>query len=158
MEGCRGDSAEGRASIRWDLESEYPDRHNVTYGGSSLNLYYTLCTFHPNVRKSHTAQFGPFAVRINNPIKLLERICNAWRNDTRSCGEAFIVPILYNKDELLSPPPYFIAPPCVVYAQKTAKYSEDAEYRYVLNCRVGTKENSFLTLNVGPCDDICCLL
>jgi hypothetical protein len=158
MEDCRGDEAEGRASIRWDLESEYANRHNVTYTGTSLNLYYVLCTFHPSVSKSHVAEFGSFVVRIHEPLKLLERICRAWQNDCRSSSDAFIVPVLYNKHQLVQPPPYFIAPPCLVYAQKPARYSEDAEYRYVLECRVGTAEDHFLTLTIGPCDDICSLV
>ena len=71
---------------------------------------------------------------------------------------AFIVPVLYNKNDLVEPPPYFIAPPCLVYAQKPASFSEDREYRYVLSCKVGTKEDPFLTLKVGPCTDICSLV
>lgn len=157
-EGCRGDDAEGRASIRWDLESEYPDRKNVTYTGTSLNPYYVLCTFHPTVCGDHIARFGSIVVRIDEPLKLLERICDAWKNDRRSSSDAFIVPVLYNKDDLVPPPAYFLAPPCLVYAQKPAKYAKDSEYRYVLCCQVGTPEDPFLTLNLGSCDDICSLL
>jgi hypothetical protein len=158
MEGCRGDEAEGKASIRWNLEAENPSLHNVTYGGTSLNLYYVLCAFHPGVCRDHIAEFGSFVVRINEPLRLLERICDAWKNDPRSSSDAFIVPVLYDKNELVSPPPYFLAPPCLVYAQKAAKYSEDAEYRFVLGCKVGTEEQVFLTLKVGRCGDICSLL
>ena len=46
----------------------------------------------------------------------------------------------------------------LLYAQKPASYSRDREYRYVLMCKVGTKENPFLTLKVEPCDDICSLV
>ena len=38
MEGSRGDDAEGKASIRWDLETDNPNLHNVTYGGGLAHL------------------------------------------------------------------------------------------------------------------------
>jgi hypothetical protein len=157
MEDCRKDETEGRASIQWNLGAENPELHNVTYTGTSLEPYYVLCTSDPE-RKSTSADFGAFRIRINEPLRLLKRICEAWKDDPRACGEAFIVPVLYNKDELVSPPPYLIAPPCLVYAQKHAKHSNEAEYRYVISCGVGVREDSFITLRVGPCDDICCPL
>src|SRR5664280_130242 len=40
MEGCRQDETEGKALIRWNLEAENPNLHNVSYSGSSLNPYY----------------------------------------------------------------------------------------------------------------------
>jgi hypothetical protein len=120
MEDCRRDESEGRASIRWDLESHNSSLHNVTYTGTSLNLYYVLCTSHSGVCKTHLAEFGSFVIEINQPLKLLERICDAWRNDDRSSSDAFITPVLYNKHDLVPPPPYFIAPPSLVYAPKTS--------------------------------------
>ncbi|MGA2965571.1 MAG: hypothetical protein ABSD64_05115 [Terriglobales bacterium] len=158
IEDCRGDETEGRASIQWDLESENSNLHNVTYTGTSLNLYYVLCTSHSGVCKKHLAKFGSFVVEINQPLKLLKRICDAWRNDNRSSSDAFITPVLYNKNGLVPPPPYFIAPPSLVYAQKPASYSHEAEYRYVLCCKVGTPEDPFLTLRLGHCYDICSLI
>jgi hypothetical protein len=155
MEDARADETEGRASIRWDLETDNPTLHNAMYTGTSLNPYYILCTSHPGACGKQLAKFGSFVVEINQPLKLLERICDAWRNDSRSSSNAFITPVLYNKDALAAPPPYFIAPPSLVYAQKPASYSREAEYRYVLCCRVGTTEDPFLTLRVGPCYDIC---
>jgi hypothetical protein len=155
MEGWRQDETEGEASIRWRAQN--PNLSNVTYGGSSLNLYYALCTSHPAVCKCHMTEFGSFIVRIHQPLTLLERICAAWGRDDRSDSPAFLVPVLYNKNDLVEPPPYFIAPPCLVYAQKPVSFSEDREYRYVLSCKVGTKEAPFLTLKVEPCTDICSL-
>jgi hypothetical protein len=157
MEDCRRDETEGRASIRWNLKDEDPTLSNVTYSGTSLNLYYALCTSAP-AGTSEVTKFGAFVVQIHKPLVLLERICNTWESDPRASGEAFIVPVLYNKDELVDPPPYFIAPPCLVYAQKPVKYSPEAEYRYMVSCKVGTKEEQFLSLQIGPCDDICSLL
>jgi hypothetical protein len=154
MEGCRRDETEGRASIRWNLKAENPNLVNVTYSGTSSNPYYALCTLAP-AGKSHLADFGLFALRIRQPLTLLKRICEAWKNDARASGDAFIVPVLYNKDELVTPPPYYIAPPCLVYAQKPAKYSDEAEYRYLISCKVGTTEEPLLTLRIGSCDDIC---
>jgi len=154
IEDNRRDETEGRASIRWNLRAENPALHNVTYTGTSLNGYYVLCTSNP-IRKGAAANFGTFNVKIDKPLTLLERICKAWKSDARSSGEAFIVPVLYNKDDLVAPPPYFIAPPCLVYAQKAAKHSHEAEYRYVISCRVGVPEESFITLRLGPIDDIC---
>jgi hypothetical protein len=101
------------------------------------------------------SDFGSFAVQIKQPLELLKRICEAWKDDARASGEAFVVPVVYNKDELELPPPYYIAPPCLVYAQKPARYSDEAEYRYVVSCKVGTREEPFLNLSVGLCDDIC---
>jgi hypothetical protein len=154
MEDCRQDETEGRASIRWNLKAEDPNLNNATYTGTSLDLYYALCTSAPAGR-SHLANFGSFIIQITKPLSLLERVCKAWENDSRASGEAFIVPVLYNKDELVTPPPYYLAPPCLVYAQKPAKFSHEAEYRYMISCKVGTKEEPFLTMNVGPCSDIC---
>jgi hypothetical protein len=157
MEGCRGDETEGRASIRWDLNTKNPNLQNVTYSGTSVKPYYALCTFHPEVCKSHVTKFGSFVVSITDPMQLLRRICNAWEKDDRASSSAFIAPVLYNKDELVEPPPYFIAPPCLTYAQKPASYRHDREFRYLLSCKVGTREEPFLTLKVGPCGDICSL-
>ena len=154
LEDRRGDESEGRASIKWDLNSHNPNLSNVNYSGTSLNLYYVLCTSDPEL-KCPSASFGPFRVRIDQPLKLLERICQVWSADVRASGDAFMVPVLYNKDELVSPPPYYLAPPCLVYAQKPSKHSHEAEYRYVVSCRVGTPAEPFLTLKVGRCDDIC---
>jgi len=154
IEDGRRDETEGRASIRWNLEAENPALHNVTYTGTSLNPYYVLCTSDPT-RKVTAAKFGAFNVQINKPLKLLERICKAWESDARASGEAFVVPVLYNKDDLVAPPPYLMAPPCLVYAQKAANHSHEAEYRYVISCRVGVPEESFITLRLGRTDDIC---
>ena len=154
IEDGRRDETEGRACIRWNLEAEDPALHNVTYTGTSLNRYYVICTSDPT-RMAAAGRFGAFTVRIDKPMKLLERICKAWKSDARASGEAFVVPVLYNKDELVAPPPYLIAPPCLVYAQKAAKHSHEAEYRYVISCRVGVPEKSFITLQLGPTDDIC---
>jgi hypothetical protein len=154
IEDGRRDEGEGRASIRWNLEAEDPALHNVTYTGTSLNPYYVLCASDPK-RKGTAANFGAFSVQIDRPLKLLERICKAWKSDARASGEACVVPILYNKNDLVAPPPYLIAPPCLVYAQKATKHSHEAEYRYVISCRVGLPEESFITLRLGPIDDIC---
>ncbi len=159
MEGYRRDETEGRASIRWNLSSQNPDRCDVNYSGTSLDPYYILCTVHPTVCKCHlTANFGTFIVSINDPLKLLARICSAWKGDLRSSSAPFITPVLYNKDELVSPPPYLLAPPCLVYAQKHAIHSKDREYRYVLGCKVGTDKEPFITLDAGNCTDICSLV
>ncbi|MGH9515125.1 MAG: hypothetical protein ACRD3P_05545 [Terriglobales bacterium] len=120
-----GDQTEGRASIRWNLAAENPNLNNVTYSGTSLDPYYALCTAAESSRE-HLLAFGSFLVQIKKPLVLLERICNAWVSDARASGEAFIVPVLYNKDELITPPPHYLAPPCLVYAQKPAMYSHDA--------------------------------
>src|ERR1700674_997175 len=84
MEGCRRDETEGEASIRWNLEAESPDLHNVSYKGSSLNPYYALCTLDRSACKCQVTKFGAFAVRINEPLTLLERICDAWNGDSRA--------------------------------------------------------------------------
>ena len=154
IEGHRRDETEGRASIRWNLQAGDQNLSNVNYSLTSLNPYYVLCTSAPAGR-NELSRFGAFAVRIDKPLTLLERICKVWHNDARASGEAFIVPVLYNKDELEDPPPYYLAPPCLVYAQKPAKHSLEAEYRYLLSCVVGTEEEPFITLPVGSCDDIC---
>jgi hypothetical protein len=110
------------------------------------------------VCKERLAEFGTFVVEIKQPLRLLERICDAWRSDGRSSSDAFITPVLYNKDALVFSPPYFIAPPSLAYAQKPASYSHEGEYRYVLCCKVGTTEDPFLTLRAGPCHDVCSLI
>jgi hypothetical protein len=96
IEGSRQDETEGEASIRWNLEDENPNLHNVTYSGSSLNLYYVLCTSHPTVCRCQHAKFGLFTVRINEPLTLLKRICAVWKEDVRASSDAFITPVLYN--------------------------------------------------------------
>ena len=72
-------------------------------------------------------------------------------------SEPFITPVLYNKDDLVDPAPYLIAPPCLTYAQKPPSFSYEIEYRYVLPCKVGTAADH-VTLNLGSCEDICSLL
>jgi hypothetical protein len=159
LEGWRGDETEGRGSVQWNLQTTNPDLHNVNYSLSSLEPYYVLCCSHPSVCKCHLTKFGSFIVSINDPLKLLERICAAWNGDDRASSSPFITPVLYNKGELVEPPPYFIAPPCLVYAQKPPSYSEDREYRYLLECKAEAKQkDDFLTLNVPACTDICSLI
>ena len=158
MEGWRGDETEGRASIQWNLKAANPNLNNVDYTGSSFEPYYVLCASHPEVCRCHLSKFGPFIVCINDSLRLLERICTAWNTDERASSPPFITPVLYNKGELVDPPPYFRAPPCLAYAQKPVAYSQDREYRYVLGCNVGTKKDPFLTLKVAPCTDICRLV
>jgi hypothetical protein len=158
MEDCRRDETEGKASIRWNLGAENPDLHNVHSTVISLTPYYVLCTSHPAVCKCQLASFGSFIVCVNEPLRLLERICDVWNKDDRAYSAAFITPVLYNKGDLADPAPYLIAPPSLVYAQKPTSFSQEREYRYVLACKVGTKEEPFLTLKVQPCTDICSLV
>lgn len=159
MEGWRGDQTEGGASAQWNLSATSPDLHNVNYSGTSLEPYYVLCASHSEVCRCHLAKFGSFIVRVNDPLRLLKRICTAWNSDERASSPPFITPVLYNKGELVEPPPYFIAPPCLVYAQKPPSYSEDREYRYVLRCKAEARQkDASLTLKVGVCSDICSLV
>jgi hypothetical protein len=159
VEGWSGDKTEGRASALWNLNATNPELHNVNYSGTSLEPYYVLCASHPEVCGSHLTRFGSFVVRINSPLQLLKRISFAWNGDYRASSDPFITPVLYDKGELVEPPPYYVAPPCLVYAQKKVSYSEDREYRYVLQCKAEAKQkDAFLTLNVGAGTDICSLV
>jgi hypothetical protein len=135
MEGCRQDETEGKAAIRWNLEAENPDLHNVSYSGSSLNPYYVLCTSHPAVCKCQLTKFGSFIVRINEPLILLERLCAAWKNDDRASSSPFITPVLYNKGDLVEPPPYFLAPTSLTYAQKPASARARVQVCANVQCR-----------------------
>jgi len=157
MEGRRGDETEGEGYFQWNLNATNPDLHNVNYSLSSLEPYYVLCCSHPEVCKCHlTKEFGSFIVCINDPLRLLDRICTIWNGDDRASFPPFITPALYNKGELVEP---HFAPPCLVYAQKPPSYSQDREYRYVLECKPEAKQkDDFLTLKVGACTDICSLV
>jgi hypothetical protein len=59
------------------------------------------------------------------------------------------------KGDLVEPPPYYIAQPCLVYAQKPADpFSAEREYRYSLQAKHSSEPEPYLTLYV-PCNDIC---
>jgi hypothetical protein len=47
-------------------------------------------------------------------LELLRRIVHAWEHDGRYSSPAFITPVLYNKSQLVEPPPHYIAQPCLV--------------------------------------------
>lgn len=72
---------------------------------------------------------------------------------------AFIAPVVYNKDGLLEPDPYLIAPFHYSYSQKLKSYEDEKEFRYVLGCKVDADREweDSLTLTLGDCGDICSL-
>jgi hypothetical protein len=154
-EDCRRDRTEGRASLTLVGGSH---RRPVYYSLSSPNPhYYIICTMHPGVCGCTRGKYGRFAVHITDPLKLLERICAAWKHDARrsSSSPDGIWPVLYNKDARAEAAFDALYSDCLVYAQKPSAYEMDREHRYVLKCRSGTKKDEFLTLDVGTCTDIC---
>jgi hypothetical protein len=159
QEGWRQDQTEGNASLIWNLRESNPEANNVHYSGSSLNAYYALCTSHPDVCECYLKKhFGSFIVCINEPSTLLQRIRTAWKDDERAFPDAFITPVVYNKGELFEANRFFLSPPCLTYNQKPTRFSQDREYRYLLQCRVGAKEDPTITLKVPSCSDICSLV
>ena len=157
IEGARRDETEGRVSLIWNQQARNPDAFNIQYTGSSLNAHYILCTSHPNTSKELLAErFGPFIVSINNPKELLNRVLVVWDKDERAVESpaGWVVRVEYTKGELVDPDPYLLAPPHLSYSQKPLAYAEEREYRYVLRCKVGVKEDAFLTFNVTDCSDI----
>lgn len=154
IEGCRQDRTEGRASLTLVGDSH---RRPVYYSQSSPNPHYIICASHPAVCTCASSKFGKFVVCINDPVELLDRIGEAWKNDDRRSvsSPASIWPVLYNKDDRVEPLSDTLYSDCLVYAQKAPAYATEREYRYVLKCRSGTKRDKFLTLDVGTCTDIC---
>lgn len=176
VEGSRRDVGEGRASLYWALRAPQaiidaqsgqivgqtaPDRR-VHYSGVSLNPYYALCTSHfeANIPLLAT-KFGKFIVRMSDPVALLDRIKAVWhKHDWSLENSAFIAPVEYNRDGLLEPDPYFLAPPHYFYSQKSELYREEREYRYLLMCTVDVTRSlpDHLDLLVPDCSDICSLI
>jgi hypothetical protein len=161
IEDARRDETEGSVSFSWNLKANNPDAFNVHYSGSSLNAHYLLCASHPEVPRKLLAQrFGPFIVSINKPLELLKRILEVWDKDERSVESpaGWIAPVEYTKGELIDPDPYLLAPPHLCYSQKPRLYAEEHEYRYVLRCQAGVKEDDFLMFDLTDCRDIACLM
>ena len=173
IEGLRKDEREGQVSFYWNQKApqiiidkktrqvvgQAVSDKNIHCSGVSTNPYYILCTSHPEADTRILAEkFGQFIVRINDPIALLERIKAAWQSHRWALhGYAFIVPVVYNKDGLVEPNPYLIAPWGYTYSQKPKSFEEEKEFRYVLECTVDTErtlENK-LTLSLPDCSDIC---
>jgi len=175
IEGVRRDEKEGEASFFWnkcapkitiDLKSnEIINRgesgQNIRYAGSSINQRYILCTSHPEADTDKLKQeIGPFIVRIKQPLVLLEKIRGVWKNYPLSLnGSTELKPVVYNRDGLLDPDPYLIAPSDWSYTQKSKSNEYQREYRYVLTCVIDTNRvyPDHLTLKVEGCNEICCL-
>src|SRR5437016_5329372 len=82
IEDSRRDSDEGRASFYWDVKApelifdrasgeeigRRESDQNIHFSGTSINRYYVLCTSDPEARGPTIEKFGPFVVRINDPL------------------------------------------------------------------------------------------
>lgn len=155
-EDRRQDTTEGRAVLRLVEGSR---RTPAYYSLSSPNPHYVICAFHPETCSCAITEYGKFVVCISDPVTLLKRICEAWGYDDRKSlsSPASIWPVLYNKGDEVEPASDTLYSGCLVYTQKPPRYAADREYRYVLKCRSGVKNDDFLTLDVGTCADICSL-
>jgi hypothetical protein len=164
-EARRKDETEGIVRIAWRLE--YP----VYCERPSMNGYYILCTSHPETdRDVLTSRFGPYFVRIDDPMELLKRIEAAWQRHPLASGRCVVVPVVYNKDELLDPAPGLLPPHEYSYSQKPRSlFEEEREFRYVLTCTAdvlklralvseGLALENHLTLPLRDCGDICSLM
>jgi len=176
IEGSRHDDKEGRSSFFWDhndpqfqidnriggLVGPTESNQKIRYRGSSMNPFYIISTSCPDVAKDTLIQkFGSFIIFISDPQVLLERIRVAWLRHSLALNDHVeLVSVDYNKDELI-PANKDLSPPArYVYSQKPASYSDEKEFRYVLTCRIDVNrdDEKYLTLDVGNCADICCLL
>jgi hypothetical protein len=172
VEGTRQDRLEGAVSHYWtkkapqmnfdgatgELISVVESNQNICYRGSSLNPYFILSTSHPESNRNTLAErFGRFAVWINDPIALRDRMRAELREHPWSLeGTAFIAPVVYNKGEILEADPHLISPPQYVYCQKEPRYQDEREFRYVLECSIDVERTitDFLTLCLPDCSDI----
>jgi hypothetical protein len=155
IEDSRRDETEGETRFVWNLPNP------VYYDGGPSNTRFILCTSHPEADRSVlTQRFGTHIVRIHDPKVLLERIDVAWRDHPWASGSCVIVPVAYNKEELLEPAPYLIPPPDYSYRQKPRSFGMEMEFRYVLTCTGDPKRalGSFLTLPLPDCSDVCSIL
>lgn len=175
IEGSRRDETEGRVSFYWNMKAPQflidkesnqivavtESDQNIHCSSSSLNRYYIMCTADPNANVQHLAEkFGPFMVRIDDPLSLLDRVKSEWQsNDLAQEDGARIAPVVYNKDGLLEPDPYLTVPYHYSYSQKPTSDEQDGEFRYVLTCKVDVNRTweEFLTVRVDDCSDICSL-
>ncbi len=173
IEGTRQDDKEGQVSFAWTQKAPQfqidnqtglllgptESNRNIRYRGSSLNPYYIVSTSSPDGNRDVLMdRFGRFTVLISDPLALLERIRAAWReHDWALNGNAVIVPVDYNKDELIAANEYLIAPPHYSYSQKPLSFCVEREFRYVLTCSIDVNRNlnDHLPLDVGDCADIC---
>lgn len=172
IEGARQDSREGLVSFDWNKKApqividpitrqtlgQSESNQNIHYSGWSLNPRYILSTSDPDADRSRLIEtYGPFIVRINNPIALLERVQIAWQKHVWALdGSAFVAPVVYNKDDVIDANPFLIAPAHYSYCQKPQSSLDDKEFRYVLTCSVDAKRalTDHLTLSVPDCSDI----
>ena len=175
IEGSRRDETEGRVSFSWNkkateiLIGEESNQiiavresdQNIHCSSSSMNRYYIMCTSHPDANVKYLAEkFGPFMVRIDDPLSLLERVKREWQsNGLAQKDGARIAQVEYNKDGLLEPDPYLTVPVHYSYSQKPTSDKQDREFRYVLTCKVDVNRTweEFLTVRVDDCSDICSL-
>ncbi len=173
-EDARKDETEGTVRHHWKLQSP------VCCERSSMNPYFILCTSHPEAdRRALTERFGPYIVRMNDPMELLNRLELAWRKHSLASGRCIITPVVYNKDTLLDPTPGLLPPPAYSYSQKPKSFEVEREFRYVLTCtadavklrtfaigedraapapdRLTPRLPDHVTLELPDCSDICSL-
>jgi hypothetical protein len=159
-EAARKDETEGIVRGAWKLEnSVYCER-------SSINNYYILSTAHPETdRHVLTERFGPYVVRIDDPLELLKRIETAWQGHPLASGRCVIERVMYDKDESLDATPGLLPPHWYSYSQKPKSFKEDREFRYVLTCTAdvlklkalvgeGLALENHLTLPLPDCRDM----
>jgi hypothetical protein len=174
-ESPRQDQSEGKVSFEWDVRAPQivvdretrrviarrESNRNIHYTGVSFNRHYILSTSRSEVDRLLLAErFGRFIVIIKKPAILLSRIKASWAGDSRALPDsAFVAPVAYDKDGLLRADPYLIAPPHLSYSQKPKPYSDEIEFRYILECKVDAERawEDHLTLLLPDCNDICSL-
>src|SRR5258708_14782043 len=147
IEGSRRDEKEGRTSIYWNKKApqleiglttgrildQTESNQNIHCSGTSLNPFYIISASCPNPDiPAFVTKFGPFIVRINDPLALLRRIKTVWRNHQWSLAESTsISKVVYNKGGILEPDPYLIAPYHYTYSQKpdSDTFKLESEFR-----------------------------
>src|SRR5664279_524894 len=84
----RRDETEGKGFIRWNTSGPDLSVNEVSYTLTSTIRRYILCTSRSPVCECHIEAFGHFVVLIQNPLRLLERVCAAWDADPRAASSA----------------------------------------------------------------------
>jgi len=121
----RKDDTEGEANLKIEI-------NNVAgiYYEESLNLAYIMSTAGPEVNPEHLKKFGKFIVKINKPLQLLADIQNVRPALIISYD---LVPVLYTKGLKSNFKPHERTPGSLVsICQKYPRFSQDCEYRYIL--------------------------
>lgn len=148
------DESEGTSSIIWDQHAlEYwmdkktleivakttSSTAKIKSKGTLINPIYLLCTCSPRANKKRIAsKLGKkYVVELYDPSALLDLFNKCWVNNSHSLnGKVELKKVRYNREKLIKPNKYLLAPSDINYTQKSPNFKDEYEYRFIFWCQI----------------------